>query len=167
VEPHSVQTATLARMIAEAEHTSRALAEQAFVAGLLHDVGKLIFAENLSKSYREVLEFSKVNDRPVWEAERQILRATHGDVGAYLLDLWGLPESVTKAVAMHHEPVAVHGEPITALAILHAANYLAHELQGTAASGRLNTAFIEETGLGERLRVWRDMIEQTTLATPV
>ena len=161
---HSVQTATLARMIAEAEHTSRGLAEQAFVAALLHDVGKLIFAENFSKSYREVLEFSKVNDRPVWEAERHILRATHGEVGAYLLDLWGLPDIVTKAVALHHEPVAAPGDQLTPMAIVHAANYLAHELQGTAASGRLNSAFIEEAGLGERIRVWRDMIDQTSLA---
>jgi HD-like signal output (HDOD) protein len=130
-------------------------------------VGKLIFAENFSKSYREVLEFSKVNDRPVWEAERHILRATHADVGAYLLDLWGLPEAVTRAVALHHEPIAAAGEPLTPMAIVHAANYFAHELQGTAASGRLNTAFIEETGLGERIRAWRDMIDQSRLAAPV
>jgi putative nucleotidyltransferase with HDIG domain len=162
---HSVQTASLARMIAEAEHTSRALAEQAFVAALLHDVGKLIFAENLSKSYREVMEFSKVNGIPIWQAERQILRATHGEVGAYLLDLWGLPESVTRAVALHHEPVAAEGQPITPLAILHAANYFAHELQTTGGSGNgeLDLEFIDKVGLGERVRVWRDLVDQTAV----
>ena len=58
---HSVQTANLARIIAETEHTSLALAEQAFVGGLMHDVGKLVFAENLSKGYREVLDYSSRN----------------------------------------------------------------------------------------------------------
>lgn len=166
---HSVQTASLARMIAEAEHTSRAMSEQAFVAALLHDVGKLILAENLSKSYREVMEFSRVNDIPVWRAERQILRATHGEVGAYLLELWGLPETVTKAVALHHEPVAAEGEPISPLAILHTANYLAHELEnsGGTGNGKLNLEYVEKVGLGERVRVWRDLVDQTAVMADV
>jgi putative nucleotidyltransferase with HDIG domain len=162
---HSVQTASLARVIAEAEQTSRAMAEQAFVAALLHDVGKLIFAENLSKSYREVMEFSKMNEIPVWQAEKQLLRATHAEVGAYLLDLWGLPEAVTKAVALHHEPVAAEGEPVSPLAILHTANYFAHELQtpGGGGNGGLNLEYIEKVGLGERVRVWRELVEQSAV----
>jgi hypothetical protein len=82
-----------------------------------------------------------------------------------LLDLWGLPESVTRAVALHHEPVAAEGEPITPLAILHTANYFAHELQtaGGSGNGQLNIEFIEKVGLGERVRVWRDLVDQTAV----
>jgi putative nucleotidyltransferase with HDIG domain len=160
---HSVQTANLARIIAESEHTSLAMAEQAFVAGLLHDVGKLILAENLSKSYREVLEFSKINDMPIWQAERHILRGTHGDVGAYLLDLWGLPDAVTKAVAFHHEPLAIDGEQLTPMAIVYAANHFAHEIEHSEGSGdgQLDAAFLEKTGLTDRIPAWREAVDQT------
>lgn len=158
---HSVQTATLARTIAQAEHTSLAMAEQAFVAALLHDVGKLILAENFSKTYREAIDLSKVSGRPVWEAERQLFRATHGEVGAYLLNLWGLPEAVTQAVALHHEPIGAEHGQITPLAIVHAANYFAHELQSPGGSkSELNVEFFENCGLAERLRTWRELVEQ-------
>jgi putative nucleotidyltransferase with HDIG domain len=160
---HSVQTANLARIIAEAEHTSLAMAEQSFVAGLLHDVGKLILAENFAKSYAEVLEFARTLQQPVWESERQILKATHGDVGAYLLDLWGLPDPVTRAVAQHHEPVAVEGEHISPLAIIHVANHLAHQMDGSASAedSELNATFLQKAGLSDRIAGWRDAVEQT------
>jgi HD-like signal output (HDOD) protein/ActR/RegA family two-component response regulator len=159
---HSVQTANLARIIAETEHTSLALAEQAFVGGLMHDVGKLVFAENLSKSYREVLDFSKLHGQPAWQVERQILQATHADIGGYLLDLWGLPETVTKAVSLHHQPIAEETEGLTPLAIVHVANHFAHELTiGGEPSGELDSDYLEVNGLAERVPVWREAIEQT------
>ena len=146
------------------EHTSLAMAEQSFVAGLLHDLGKLILAENFSKSYSDVLDFAKALDRPLWEAERQILKATHSDVGAYLLDLWGLPEVVTRAVAMHHEPVAKNGEHLTPLAIVHVANVFAREFDGSATPGELNMAFLENCGLAGRVSAWRHSVEHTASA---
>lgn len=160
---HSVQTANLARIIAETEHTSLALAEQGFVAGLLHDVGKLVFAENLSRSYREVIDFSKLHEQPSWQVERQILKATHGDVGAYLLDLWGLPEAVTTAVRLHHEPNAAIAEGLTPLTIVHVANHLAHELNDSHESGAsdLNLDYIEAAGLSDRLPIWREAVDHT------
>ncbi len=159
---HCVLTANIARIIAETEHTSLAMAEQAYVAGLLHDIGKLVFAENLSKSYREVIDFSKLHDQPGWQVERQILKATHADVGAYLLELWGLPESVTEAVRLHHQPSALN-EALTPLGIVHVANNLAHEI-GDAQQTRpsdLNFEYLQTTGLADRLPIWREVIEQT------
>jgi putative nucleotidyltransferase with HDIG domain len=166
---HSLQTANLARVIAETEHTSLAMAEQAFVAGLLHDVGKLILAENLSKSYSEVLQMARVKNLPVWQAERQILKATHGEIGSYLLDLWGLPEPVTRAVAMHHEPRAALGEQISPLAIVHAANRFAHDLDRTSESdhGELNAEYFEKVGLTHRVPIWREAVEQSATMASV
>ena len=160
---HSVQTANLARIIAQTEQTTLALAEQAYVAGLLHDVGKLVFAENLSRSYREVIDFSRAQNEPEWKVEREILRATHGDVGAYLLDLWGLPEAVTLAVALHHEPRTQESDQITPLTIIHVANVLAHEMDAYQKPGAsaLNLEYLESVNLAERIPIWREAIEQT------
>jgi HD-like signal output (HDOD) protein/CheY-like chemotaxis protein len=159
---HSVQVANLSRLIAETEHTSLALAEQAYVGGLMHDVGKLVFAENLSKSYREVLEFARLNNQPAWQVERQMLKATHADIGGYLLDLWGLPEGVTKAVALHHQPIAEETEGLTPLAIVHVANYFAHQINKTdEGSGDLDSDYLEVNELADRVPVWREAVEQT------
>jgi putative nucleotidyltransferase with HDIG domain len=163
---HSTQTANLCRIIAQAEQLSLAMTEQAFVAGLLHDVGKLVFAENLTKGYREVLEYSKINGQPSWVVERMILKATHGEVGAYLLDLWGLPEGVTRAVALHHEPVEEESDTLTPLAIVHVANHIAREMSKNSEPGEgdLNLEYIEAMGLTDRIPIWREAIDQVQAA---
>lgn len=164
---HSTQTANFCRIIAQTEQIGMGPTEQAFVAGLLHDVGKLVFAENLSKSYREVLDYAKANNVPAWTVERQILKATHGEVGAYLLDLWGLPEPVTRAVAQHHEPMVEDEEPVNPLAIVHVANHFAHELSTAKdphSGGDLNLEYLEAMGLTDRLAIWREAIDQAQSA---
>ena len=91
--------------------------------------------------------------------------ATHGDVGAYLLDLWGLPESVTKAVALHHEPIAEEQhDNLTPLAIVHVANHFAHDMDATTETGAgdLDFDFLEVTKLADRVPIWREAIDQTS-----
>jgi HD-like signal output (HDOD) protein len=56
------------------------------------------------------------------EAEKQIFEATHAEIGAYLLGLWGLPNSVVEAVAFHHIPGQYQTETFTALTAVHIAN---------------------------------------------
>lgn len=156
---HSVQTANFSRMIAQAEGASLVVTEQAFVAGLLHDIGKLVFAENLARNYREVLDFAKLHGQPSWEIERQILKATHAEVGAYLLDLWGLPEAVTKAIGGHHQPIA-DGEHITPLAIVHVANHFAHALDSqNESAAALDDEFLEKANLTDRVAHWQQAVE--------
>ena len=75
-----------------------------FSAGLLHDVGQLILATGLPEEYAAVLQGAKDQGRPVWQVEQEHFGATHADVGAYLLALWGLPNPIVEAVAMHHCP---------------------------------------------------------------
>ena len=80
------------------------LADAAFAAGLLHDIGKVIIARALGPLW----ELSKVaaerDGIPLFEAERQIIGAHHGEIGAFLLSLWNLPAVIVEAVAFHHDP---------------------------------------------------------------
>lgn len=158
---HSTQTARICRVVTETELAPMALREQSFVAGLLHDLGKLVLAENRPEEYRAVLEKAHEDHRPLWQVERELLGATHGEVGAYLLELWGLPETVTRAVRYHDEP-ADQDAGLNALAVVHVANYLEHEISaGAAACGcELDFAFLEEANLSDRLPVWQEAVDR-------
>ncbi len=89
--------ASRAREIVLAEGGTPELAEEAFTAGILHDVGKLVFAQCCPDRYGTI-ETGADSHR----AERSAFDATHTEVGAYLLGLWGLPDALVEAVAGHH-----------------------------------------------------------------
>ncbi len=101
---HSLKVASLAKLVARTEGLEQSEVDDAYTAGLLHDIGKLALAVNFSEEYHEVMETAKREDCPVHEIEKRILGVTHGELGGFLLYLWGLPLSVVEAVALHHCP---------------------------------------------------------------
>jgi HD-like signal output (HDOD) protein len=91
---HSFRTAHAARRIARFEELTMKECEETFVSGLLHDIGKLVMAANADLEYQTVMKRSRELSIAVEDAETEIFGATHAQVGAYLLGLWGLPEPV-------------------------------------------------------------------------
>jgi len=79
-------------------------ADEALLAGLLHDIGYLILLQQCPQEMAEVIALAKARALPLHEAERAVLDATHAEVGSYLLGLWGLPYPMLEAVAFHHDP---------------------------------------------------------------
>jgi putative nucleotidyltransferase with HDIG domain len=121
---HSISTAALTKKIAEEEGAGKAIAEDAFTCGLLHDIGKLMFACKLTDKYEVAVGIAKLKAIPLWMAEQQTFSTTHAEVGAYLLGLWGLPDAIVEAVAYHHRPMDSKNEIFCALTALHAAECL-------------------------------------------
>ena len=101
---HSVQTGTLARALAQEEAFDKNAIDDAAMAGLLHDLGKLILMDNFPEAYTQVLTAVRETGSQVHMAEHDIFSVSHAEVGAYLLGLWGLPQSIVEAVAFHHLP---------------------------------------------------------------
>ncbi|WP_035274018.1 response regulator [Desulfogranum japonicum] len=101
---HSLSTAAIARKIAASEEMEPLSVDCAFMAGLLRDVGKLVIAMNFHELFTQVTDLSTQNETPFSEVEKQILGTTHAEIGAYLLGLWGLPDSIIEAVAYHNNP---------------------------------------------------------------
>lgn len=103
---HSLLTANIAAAVIPLVHRPPAEESVAYTAGLLHDIGKVVIACALDpihqKAIRELLA------RPgcsMMEAERQLLGTDHAEVGACLLEQWGLPAILVEAVSHHHQPV--------------------------------------------------------------
>jgi HD-like signal output (HDOD) protein len=121
---HGMITGRYARMIAKEQGAgARSMEEDAFTAGLLHDVGLLVLATNTPDQYTETLALMNQGIAE-WEAERQVLGATHAEVGGYLLGTWGLGDPIVEAVAFHHDPGRSTGHTFSPLAAVHIANVL-------------------------------------------
>lgn len=154
---HSLATATAARKLATLEEFTTPQIDECFLAGLLHDIGKLILAANAEREYRVVVELAAKASLPLDQAEMGVFAATHAQVGAYLLALWGVPENVISAVELHQslDPDRVKKfDP--ALAV-----HLAQNLEpGGARKKFLNTALLDQLGLSARLPVWESAIAE-------
>jgi putative nucleotidyltransferase with HDIG domain len=125
---HSLKVSLFAERIAQAiAPANNEFREQAQTAGLLHDVGRLVIARKLPKGYQAVRGLCASKGIEAIEAEREVFGATHAELGAYILALWGLPEAVVDAVAFHHSPERCQtGGAKRPAAVVYAANVLTH-----------------------------------------
>jgi len=125
------------------------------MAAMLHDIGQLVLMHRLPADYADVL--AEARERPLVQVERERLGATHAEVGAYLLGLWGLPEPIVWAVARHH--ATPPGGSGTLDETLQIANDLAH--QSVAARDRRDDGLDARTG--ERIRAggpWVEVVDR-------
>ncbi|MEK7352545.1 MAG: response regulator [Nitrospirota bacterium] len=156
----STETGSLARAIAKVEQAPALVIDQAYTAGLLHDVGMLVFAANVLKRYDATLTMAYEQGIPLWEVERQEFGATHADVGAYLLGLWGLSDPIIEAVAFHHRPAECVGATFSPLTAVHVANVLQQELSQQATGGvpsQIDLTYLDSIHLTDRLPHWREV----------
>ena len=103
---HSLTVGMLAGEIARVEMAEDKVVEEAFIAGVLHDIGKLILLR-VPVLYKKIMEFVEYTGSDQVDAEYTVLKTSHAEMGAYLLGLWGIPDSVVEILAFHHEPSAL------------------------------------------------------------
>jgi HD-like signal output (HDOD) protein len=155
---HSMAVGGCAKQIARVETSEKAIIDNSFIAGILHDVGKLVFASQMADSYDQVVTFAQQQGVSMSAAEEEILRAGHDAVGAYLIGLWGLSGSVVEAIGFHHRVREYPGTSFSPALAVHVANALYYEQRPDEIIGAalpLDYEYLEKMGLGRRIDEWR------------
>jgi HD-like signal output (HDOD) protein len=156
---HSIATAAAAHRIAIDEKLDKDQVATAFLAGMLHDIGKLVLAMGVPNEYARVLEMAKGRHGAERELETLELQAAHTDVGAYLVGLWGLPNTIAEAIAFHEDPDQSSG-PFGLPGIVHVADRIAHhpEIEDPRhADLHLNFGYLEKQNRLGRWAEWRSI----------
>jgi putative nucleotidyltransferase with HDIG domain len=157
IQEHAMFTASIAAEMM----TEKRQKEDAFLAGLLHDIGKLIMIHSLPGHVENVLRTMSDERLPMHEAEGKLYQTSHAEVGAYLLGIWGIPYTVVEAVANHHTPTRVEQPHFEVLSAVYLANELANEVaaetitETTFEKPPIDLAFLEKLGVAERVPRWR------------
>ena len=152
-QSHSLLTARIARKLLD----EKTAAEEAFLAGLLHDVGKLVLATRLAEPFQTILQAGAGVERPFHRVEEEALGVSHAEIGAYLLGLWGIPYPIVEAVAHHHHPARVPEQTVFGvLGATHVADSLAREQDGCKPETfELDEQYLQALGVADKLPEWR------------
>ena len=157
---HSLLVAKFARRITLKQTGDARLASDAFTAGLLHDVGRIVIASNLPVEYAAVVAAAREKAQPLHAEETAHFGVSHAQVGAYLLGLWGLPAALIEATAGHHAPgQTAFAREFSLLSAVHAANVFAHSAGGQTDGlplPELDLAYFTTLQLDEQLPAWRE-----------
>lgn len=156
---HSMSTATAAHRVAIVQQLDRDTVAAAFLAGMLHDIGKLVLAMGLPQQYAHVIQQTGKRPGDCQPIEMLELQASHTDVGAYLVGLWGLPNTIAEAIAYHEDPSQAPKSAFGLPGIVHVADRLARRPDITDPRSpdlNLNVAYLESHGLLDRWDEWRE-----------
>lgn len=163
---HSNSVAHSARLVAQMETGNKELADEAYTAGLLHDLGKLVLANNFEAQYNKVQQIARDTRRPFWEVETEEFGVSHAELGAFILGRWGMPAEFLEATAFHHRPGWRGGLEFSALTAVHVANAIEHELrtpQHGLVSSQIDLPYIDSLGLMKRVEAWKDCLREGKL----
>ena len=158
LQRHARLTAYIAARLPVPAH----LVDFAMVAGMLHDVGKLIMAWKLPERFRKLMAEAREEQCPLYKVEEREYGFSHAEIGAYLLGLWGLPYALVEAVALHHSPNRVPHQNFDAATAVYIANLLTQELDSSPLSPQEdgfqnNQEYLVSLGVQEELPHWRAM----------
>jgi len=154
--------AVLVARLASSMFTTKAARDEAFVAGLLHDIGKLVLCCHIPERMQEAESLTAQSDQPLYRVEESLSGISHAEVGAYLLGLWGLPYPIVEATAYHHHPQRVPAREFGTLAATYVADHLVHA--GSSQLGLpsanldqrgLDMEYLSMLGVAASIDVWR------------
>lgn len=155
IQRHSTLVAHTARAVAPA------VAVDAFMAGMLHDIGQILLAFVDAEWLSSVPESALRRGVACHVVERERLGVTHAEAGAYILGTWGLPFPIVEAVAGHHEPALLGVSSLDATLAVHIAEGLVTESDPDAQPGAppLDMPSLERLGMVKELDRWRQLVQ--------
>ncbi|MEN4010637.1 MAG: HDOD domain-containing protein [Chloroflexota bacterium] len=125
---HSIGTAVAAEWLARALNYE--FPEQAYVSGLLHDIGKLLLDQYVLTDYSNITMYVHKYKLPLWQVEEKLIGVDHAKVGGLIAQRWGFPIVLVDAIRCHHYPSLAQSDPVLP-AIINLANYLVIQVKGS------------------------------------
>ena len=167
---HLVGVASASRLVALV--SGKGMPEEAYLCGLLHDMGYILLDQYIHVRFRQVID--RLNEEtPTRAMERQILTFDHTELGEYVTRKWNFPKIVTDTIRYHHNPTEYTGEHRDTVAIVAVANALCSR-KGLSAMGISNvpvpeSAVFESLGIGhdELSSIWSQLEKTLELANIV
>ena len=159
---HSIAVACLAQHIAISERCSKAMVDESFTAGILHEIGKLVLLAEMPQAYAEVLATLAKQPGTLAAAEQSRLGCTHADLGAYLMSIWGLPQSLVRAVAYHDRPSESVEQGLSSLSVVHGADAIVSSTSDSLIiqDVQWDESYLQALGLSGREPIWRAIYQQ-------
>jgi putative nucleotidyltransferase with HDIG domain len=132
--------------------------DDALMAGMMHDIGRLIALTYLRGELKNAMKLVNQYGITLHQAEERVMTVSHAEVGAHLLSIWGLPDSIVEAVAFHHQPGRSVNNVSNALTAVHLANAFVQENadRGVALS-LVDNEYVARLGLTARLDELREI----------
>jgi HD-like signal output (HDOD) protein len=155
---HSLAVSVYAKTIIKNENLDQGLINNSMMAGLLHDLGKLILATNFEKSYRQVLAEAQGTGKNPLDLEYEAFGTSHAEIGAYLMGLWRLENSIIEAIAFHHLPARSMSQNIGLLAAVHVGDALDYEARTSSPENtqlQCDTEYLDKLEITGRIPQWR------------
>lgn len=123
---HSIACGMAAKILAN--HLNESELDRFNVAGMLHDLGRLIISKKAPEQAEAIFSLSESRESLIDEVEKEVLGFTHAEVGASLLNAWKLPPRLVEVISCHHHPSRAKKFPLDA-AIIHVADILAYQIK--------------------------------------
>ena len=158
---YSRAVAELARQISLAEGQRDDRPDEAYIAGLMHEIGYLILVSYAPDIFEHLCDLNEEVDHSPVAAEHTVLDVAHNEAGAYLLSLWNIPTGVVEAVYYHHQPGQSDCRSMNAVTAVHAAAAIicGYEEAGWPFKTSLDMDYLEEVGVVDKLDGWRELAD--------
>ncbi len=124
--------------------------DEAFVAGLVHDIGKVVIDEYLHEDFLRILDLAETEKIRILDAEEEILHFGHPDIGKQVAIRWNLPRNLVMAIAYHHTP-GLAEDYKKLVSIVHLADAISR-IEGIGYGGDSQTPIIDPDSW-ERLQI--------------
>jgi putative nucleotidyltransferase with HDIG domain len=162
---HSLAVSMYAKTIIKHENLDQGLINKSMMAGLLHDLGKLILATNFENPYRQVLAAAQDNGKNLLDLEYEAFGTSHAEIGAYLMGLWRLDNAIIEAIAFHHLPARSMTQNLGLLTAVHVGNALEHEARNPSGKNielQCNTEYLDKLEIAGRIPQWHQVCKELT-----
>ncbi len=151
---HSMEVASYAKLLSENFGLDSKQVDYSYIAGMLHDIGKLILISEVPATYLSIRKDSEESGTQLYVKEVEAFHTSHAELGAYLLGLWGLQQPIIEAIAYHHTPSLSNSDCLTPLVSVYLANYFDYQFTPSRREGPapvLDMEFIEQVGLSKKI----------------